>query len=274
MTVYIDVLIILNLYINFILVRTAAMFLRRKINRRKCVFAALLGAFSSLIILAPTLPFYINIPYKILLCAGMVLIAFGKQKVKDFLICALFFLLVGFLFGGLLTGIEAIFAPNGMILNNGACFFNIPIAALASFTTAAYFLMKLVKRLSDGKTKRFCTIRITQNGASVTLRGLCDTGCEVRDIFLGKPVIVCDYEKTAAVIPAEIVDYLAGKVEALEKIRLIPCQTVSGSAAIPVFKAQGVLIDGKQADVLVGVSKNKLNEEVDCVFNPNIIPAA
>lgn len=274
MTVYIDVLIILNLYINFILVRTAAMFLRREINRRKCVLAALLGAFGSLIILAPTLPFYVNIPYKILLCAGMVLIAFGRQKVKDFLICALFFLLVGFLFGGLLTGIEAIFAPNGMILNNGVCFFNIPIAALASFTAAAYFLMKLVKRLSDGKTKRFCTIRITQNGASVTLRGLCDTGCEVRDIFLGKPVIVCDYEKTAAVIPAEVVDFLAGKVEALEKIRLIPCQTVSGSAAIPVFKAQSVLIDGKQADVLVGISKNKLNGEVDCVFNPNIIPAA
>lgn len=274
MTVYIDVLIILNLYINFILVRTAALFLRKSVDRRKCVFAALLGALGSMIILAPTLPFYVNIPYKILLCAGMVLIAFGKQKFRDFLVSGLFFLLVGFLFGGILTGIETVLAPNGMILNNGVCFFNIPIAALVSFTAAAFFLMKLVKRLTDSKTKRFCTIKITQNGASVTLRGLCDTGCEVRDIFLGKPVIVCDYEKAAAVVPAEIVDYLAGKVEALEKIRLIPCQTVSSSAAIPVFKAQSILIDGKQADALVGISKSKLGDEVDCVFNPRIIPAA
>ena len=149
LTVYIDVLILLNLYINYILVRAAALFLRRSANRRRCVFAALLGAFGSLIILAPTLPFYVNIPYKILLCAGMVLIAFGKQKLRDFLVCALFFMLVGLLFGGILSGIEALFTPNGMILNNGVCFFNIPIAALASFTAGAYFLMKLVRRLSD-----------------------------------------------------------------------------------------------------------------------------
>ena len=274
MTVYVDILIILNLYINYILVRTTALFLRRAADRRKCVFAAFLGAFGSLIILAPSLPFYVNIPFKILLGAGMVLIAFGKQKIRDYLICALFFVLVGFLFGGILSGIEVLFTPNGMILNNGVCFFNIPIAALASFTAGAYFLMKLVKRLSDNKKTRFCTVKITRNGSSVTLRGLCDTGCEVRDLFLGKPVIVCDYEKTTAVIPDEIVDFLAGKVEALEKIRLVPCQTVSSSAAIPVFKAQSVIIDGKQADVLVGVSKNKLGDEIECVFNPSIIPAA
>lgn len=274
LTVYIDVLILLNLYINYILVRAAALSLRRSANRRRCVFAALLGAFGSLIILAPTLPFYVNIPYKILLCAGMVLIAFGKQKFRDFLVCALFFMLVGLLFGGILSGIEALFTPNGMILNNGVCFFNIPIAALASFTAGAYFLMKLVKRLSDGKKARFCTVKITRNGASVTLHGLCDTGCEVRDVFLGMPVIVCDYEKTAAIIPDEIVDYLAGKLDALEKIRLIPCQTVSSSAAIPVFKAQSVLIDGKKADVLVGISKSNLGDDIECIFNPGIIPAA
>lgn len=272
MTVYIDVLIILNLYINFLLLRTTALFLRRGIPQAKAIWAAILGALGSLIILAPTLPFYITVPYKILLGAAIVLIAFGKQKLKDFLICELFFLLAGFLFGGILTAIRTFFSPAGMLLNNGVCFFNIPIAALVSFTAGAYFLMKLVKRLSEKRSRRICTVKITQNSAEISLRGLCDTGCEVRDFFSGKAVIVCDFDKAAAVLPDEILEYLSGNPQKLEKIRLVPCRTVSSSALIPVFKAQKIFVDGKQADALVGVSKERLGDDVDCILNPNIIP--
>ena len=272
LVVYIDVLIILNLYINYFLLRTSALFLRRNVSPKKIVWAALLGALGSLIILAPTLPFYITCPYKILLGAAMVLIAFGRQKFKDFLICELFFLLVGFLFGGILTAIWTFFSPSGMLLNNGVCFFNIPIAALVSLTMGAYFLMKLVKLLSDKCKRRICTVRITQYNAEISLRGLCDTGCEVRDVFTGKPVIICDFEKATAILPDEIIEYLSGNSQNLEKIRLIPCRTVSSSTVIPVFKAQNVIIDGKQADALVGVSKERIGDDVDCIFNPKIIP--
>lgn len=272
MTVYIDVLIILNLYINFLLLRTTALFLRRGFPQTKALWAAILGALGSLIILAPALPFYITVPYKILLGAAMVLIAFGKQKFKDFLICELFFLLAGFLFGGILTAIRTFFSPSGMLLNNGVCFFNIPIAALVSFTAGAYFLMKLVKRLSEKRSRRICTVKITQNSSEISLRGLCDTGCEVRDIFSGKAVIVCDFEKASTVLPDEILEYLSGNSQKLEKIRLVPCRTVSSNTLIPVFKAQEIVVDGKPADVLVGVSKERLGDDVDCILNPNIIP--
>ncbi len=271
LVVYLDVLIILNLYINFFLIKTAALFLKRKISRKRSFFAALLGAFGSIIILAPALPFFVTITYKILLGGGIVLIAFGKQKFRDFLVCVLFFLLTGFLFGGILSAVWTIFSPSGMLLNNGICFFNIPIGALVAFTAGAYFLMKLVKMLSDKRKRRICTVKVARNGKEILLRGLCDTGCEVRDVFSGKPVVICDLEKTADVIPDEVSDFLAGKLEALVKIRLIPCSTVSGSAAIPVFKAD-VLVDGKYADALVGVSKTRLGDDVDCIFNPNIIP--
>lgn len=272
LVVYIDVLIILNLYINYFLLRSSALFLRRGVDRKKLVWASLLGALGSLIILAPALPFYITYPYKILLGAAMVLIVYGRQKIKDFLICELFFLLAGFLFGGILTAIWTFFSPAGMLLNNGVCFFNIPMAALVSFTVGAYFLMKLLKFLADKHKRRICTVKITQNNTEISLRGLCDTGCEVRDVFTGKPVIICDFEKAAAVLPDEIIEYLSGQPQNIEKIRLIPCRTVSNSSVIPVFKAQNVVVDGKQADALVGVSKERLGDGVDCIFNPKIIP--
>lgn len=272
MVVYIDILIILNLYINYFLLRSSALFLRREVSRKKLVLAALLGSLGSLIILAPALPFYITYPYKILLGAAMVLVVYGKQKLKDFLVCELFFLLAGFMFGGILTAIWTFFSPAGMFLNNGVCFFNIPLAALVSFTAGAYLLMKLIKSLSDKRKRRICNVKITRNNIEISLRGLCDTGCEVRDIFTGKPVIICDFEKAAAVLPDEIIEYLSGQPRNIEKIRLIPCRTVSSTAVIPVFKAQAVFVDGKQADALVGVSKEHLGDDVDCIFNPKIIP--
>lgn len=272
LVVYIDVLIILNLYTNYFLLRSSALFLRRGVSRIKLVWASLLGALGSLIILAPTLPFYFTYPFKILLGAVMVLIVYGRQKFKDFLVCELFFLLAGFLFGGILTAIWTFFSPEGMLLNNGVCFFNIPIAALVSFTAGAYFLMKLVKLLSEKHKRRICTVKITQNNTEISLRGLCDTGCELRDVFTGKSVIICDFEKTAAILPEEILEYISGNSQNLEKIRLIPCRTVSSSTVIPVFKAQNVFVDGKKADALVGVSKARLGDDVDCIFNPKIIP--
>lgn len=272
LTVYIDILIILNLYINYFLLRCSALFLRRAVSNRRLFAAALLGSLGSMIILAPALPFYITIPYKILLGAAIVLVAFGKQKIKDFLICELFFLLVGFLFGGILTAVWTLFSPAGMLLNNGVCFFNIPIAALVSFTAGAYFLMKLVKLLSDKHKQRFCTVKIMQNHTEITLRGLCDTGCEIRDVFSGKPVIICDFVKAAEILPDEILEYLSGNTSNIEKIRLIPCRTVSSSAAIPVFKAQSVIVDGKQTEAMIGVSKERLGDNIDCIFNPKIIP--
>ena len=90
-------------------------------------------------------------------------------------------------------------------------------------------------------------------------------------MFTGKPVIICDFERAAAVLPDEIIEYLSGH-QNIEKIRLIPCRTVSSSSVIPVFKAQNVFVDGKQADALVGVSKEHLGDDVDCIFNPKIIP--
>ncbi len=272
MVIYVDVLIILNLYINFFLIRSSAVLLRRNISRKRTVLAALIGAFGSLIILAPPLAFYITIPYKIILGASIVFAAYGRQKLKDFGICALFFLLISFLFGGIITALWNFFAPVGMVLNNGVCFFNIPIAALVAFTAGIYFLLKFVKTLTDKKKRKLCEVSIVINDKTVSLQGLCDTGCEIRDIFSGKPVIICCYEKISGFLPEDITEYLAGNLDVVEKIRLIPCRTVGSRTVIPVFKAKSITVDGKSADALVGVSKTRLGEDFDCIFNPKIIP--
>ena len=270
MVVYIDVLIVLNLYVNYFLIRAAAMVMRRVCSRKRCVSAAFAGALGALVILLPELPFWAVALFKIALGALVVFITFGRQKPADFAICVLFFLLVSFTFAGVMVALWTFAAPLGMVWSNGTAYFNIPLSAIAAFTAAAYCAVRLVRFFADKRLhcNRVCAVKISSGECEITLRGLCDTGNELCDLFSGKPVVVCCFDKIAPLAPNEVLDYFNGKLA--ESLRVIPCRTVSSEALVPIFKAD-ITIDGKAADGLVGVTKRTLGSDIDCVFNPKII---
>ena len=199
--------------------------------------------------------------------------AFGRQKPVDFAVCALFFLLVSFVYAGLMTALWTFCAPYGMVFGNGVAYFNIPIAAIIAFTAAAYFAVRLVRYFADRRLRcgKICNVRISANGTEIQLRGLCDTGNGLCDIFSGKPVIVCRYEKIAEITPKNARDFLDGSLDESGGLRLIPCRTVASETLLPFFRADGVTFDGKSADALVGVTKNPLGSDIDCIFDPKII---
>lgn len=270
MVVYVDVLVALNLYINYFLIRATAVIMNRAVSRKSCVLSALAGALGSLVILLPELPFFAVVLYKITLGLGIVLIAFGIQKKADLAISLLFFLVVSFTFGGVMLALWTFAAPLGMVWSNGSVYFNIPLAAIAAFTAAAYCAVRLVRFIVDRRLhcNRISSVKIASSGCEVELRGLCDTGNELCDLFSGKPVVVCRFERIAPIIPKNVVDYFDGGIP--ENLRVIPCRTLAAEALVPIFKAE-ISIDGRAADGFVGVTKNPLGDGVDCIFNPKII---
>ena len=270
MVVYVDVLIVLNLYVNYFLIRATAMLMRRVCSRKRCVLSAFVGALGALVILLPELPFWGVVIFKIALGALVVFITFGKQKPADFAICALFFLVVSFAFAGVMMALWLFAAPLGMVWSNGIAYFNIPISAIAAFTAAAYCAIRLVRYFADKRLhcNRICAVKIASGGCEITLRGLCDTGNELCDLFSGKPVVMCCFDRIAPLAPDEILDYFDGKLA--ETLRVIPCRTVSSESLVPIFKAD-ITIDGKAADGFVGVTRQELGRDIDCIFNPKII---
>ncbi|MBD5130698.1 MAG: sigma-E processing peptidase SpoIIGA, partial [Ruminococcaceae bacterium] len=256
---------------NFLLIRSSALVMRKSVSAKRCLLAAAVGAAGSLVILLPELPFIVIALEKIIIGALITFAAFGKQRTVDFAVCALFFLLVSFVYAGLMTALWTFFAPYGMVFGNGVAYFNIPLAAIIAFTAAAYFAVRLVRYFADKRLRcgRICSVKISSNGTEILLRGLCDTGNGLCDIFSGKPVIVCRYEKIAEITPKNARDYLDGILD--ESVRLIPCRTVTSETLLPIFKTDGITVDGKSADALVGVTKNPLGSDIDCIFDPKII---
>lgn len=273
MVIYADVLVILNLYINYFLIRASALLMRRHITRKRCILAALAGAVGALVILLPPLPFFVIFLEKAALCSLITFISFGKQKLSDFVVSALFFLTVNFIFAGLMLALESILTPYSMFCKNGVCTFNLSLGAVVAFTVAAYCVIRLVRLFSDKRirTSQVCRVRIQLGENSLTLRGLCDTGCELIDVFTGKPIIVCEAEKVKTITPKEICTYLGGQIPDNIGLRLVPYKTVSSESLLPIFKADKVFINDKPIDALIGVSSASLGSDIDCVFNPKII---
>ena len=84
-SVYIDVLITVNVFIDFILILCTKKALCINTSFKKMLLASLLGGVQSLIALFTPLPFFLNIPIDVLCAAGIVLCAFGRCPFKCFI---------------------------------------------------------------------------------------------------------------------------------------------------------------------------------------------
>lgn len=271
MVVYIDVLLAVNLYINYFLIRGAALLLRCSISARRCLLAAAVGAVCSLVILLPALPFWANALIK---AGGSLLLtvsAFGRAKPPDMLIRTLCLMVISFVYAGLMLTLWQFCAPLGMYYKNGTAYFDIPIIAIAAFTAAAYGAVKLLRYISDRRSlsAQARGIKIISGGCTIELYGIADTGNSLCDPFSGKPAVICAAAAIEPIIPQNITAYLGGDISDIDGIRLAPCLTVSGETLIPVFFADKVIIDDKSVDAVIGVCAKPMGAQ--CIFNPKLI---
>jgi stage II sporulation protein GA (sporulation sigma-E factor processing peptidase) len=265
--IYIDTLVIINLYVNFFLVKACGAFLHRKISTARCVLSAAAGGLSSLVILLPELPVLFNAAIKLLIGAALVLIAFGGHK---FLKNALVFFVINVLFAGVMLALSLFVSPLGMVYSNGVVYFDISFLAMLFFTAAAYFLIRFLRYFLDVKfnADRIYAVDFKYKGESRNLSAFADSGNTLTDFFTGCPVIICDKNACADLFPA--LD-MSGH-ELVKGLRLLPYSTINGGGLLPVFKPDSVTIDRKQVDAMIGISKDGINKNgVNAIFNPKLL---
>lgn len=79
MTVYADILILINLYINYLLLQLTQKVLRRRFSKGRVLAASVVGALCSLIMLLPPLPGLLLFFFRLLLATGIVYLAGGEN---------------------------------------------------------------------------------------------------------------------------------------------------------------------------------------------------
>ena len=280
MTVYADVLIIINLFVNYMLLLCTSRILSFRAPRPRMFLGSAIGSVYGLIIFLPEVPVPAELIMRIGITVLIVFSVFGFTNRAKFLRCffALFAVSIGF--GGVMFLIWLIAAPHGMIYRGGAVYFDINIVTLAVLTVCCFAVISAVSFFIERRAPResVAEVRITCDGKSAELKAIIDTGNSLRESFSGLPVAVAEKNELSGILPQIVSDYFDGKYsEENTGIRLIIHKTVSGTGVMPAFRPDSAeirTVKGRTVTdrLYIAVTDNNLaGGEYSMLLNPEIL---
>lgn len=284
MVIYLDVLILINLYVTYFQILAVSVFTHRKTAWYRKLSAAGIGAVASLSIFIPQEMVLTLTLLKIFLCALIAFVAFGYTGFRAYAVSVLFLMLVSFVFSGLMLCVWLFAAPMKMLFINGTVYFGVDTMTIILSTCAAYGVVRIIRYILDknGKTDGKYTVIIKNNGRECRLSALADSGNGMVDCFSGLPVIVCRRDMCADVSPPAIEmiennsDISDIGTQMIKGVRIMPFSTVGKGGLICMFKAESVVIDDETneekypVNALIGIVIGG-RQEYEAIFNPKIL---
>ena len=275
-TIYVDVLIVLNIYVNFFLIRATARLTHTPVKTSRCIAASVIGSTFSLTIFLPRMNFLIPLAIKLAAAAVITAAAFGIKDKSRTLRLVFYFYLVNFLFGGVIMLFYLTFRPGFMALGNTYFYIDFSLLSLIVFTAIAYFAVTLFRRFLDrgcSAGKKYSVV-IRHGKKTVSIEALADTGNSLVDMFSGKPVIICRREDLCGIADFPS-DFTAENAEFYRKnsVRLIPYSTIGNTGMIAVFSPDEVVIcdretgKSRRVDAMIGINP----KDVPAIFNPKLL---
>ncbi|MDR2074172.1 MAG: sigma-E processing peptidase SpoIIGA [Oscillospiraceae bacterium] len=251
-SVYADILIVINLFVNYFLLLATAKILYIKASRKKIILGSAVGAIYSLYIFLPESNFIISFLIKILMALTIVITVFGLKNKKILIKSFVCFLLVSFAFSGINFAMWLIFKPRGMLVRNGVVYFGISPVVLIISTVVSYIILKVMNRIigKNSQKQDFCRIFVGIAEKVVSFDARIDTGNNLKEPFSNLPVIVARQSILEKILPINVgIVYDSEKkfdsvCKALGRnIRLIPFNTVSGCGVLCAFKPDLLIVE-------------------------------
>lgn len=273
MVVYVDIILLENLCMNFIILFATSYIMKLQAKIIKMFFASLLGSVYAIAVYLDALPIYSNILMKILLSICMVYIAYMPKRIKGLLKELIVFYLVSFALGGCAFALLYIIKPQEIFIKNGVYIGTYPlkIALLGGIVgfVITYVSFKIVKsKIRKDEIIYSATIKIGEKIEETKI--LLDTGNMLKDPITNAPVILIEKEILKKLLPDELVRILeqanGGDIENIDekykkRIRIIPFSSVG--------KQNGMMWGIKADEVAVITDVNEVinNDAIVCIYN-------
>lgn len=281
MTVYADVLIFVNTFVNFFLLCCVDLFGRVQPKWYRSVLAALFGGGCSLYIFLPNVGWGAELLLRLACAAGMVCIAYGVQNLRRFLRLLAVLYGVSFLFCGVMLGLWFALRPPNLLIRNGVVYYQISPGLLLVATLLCYGVVRLLRRLGHRQANGGVRVplQVLYNGQSARFTALADTGHALKDVLTGAPVIVAEAKAAQDLLGAWRVAQMltfAGGGAAIPGIRVVPYRAVGGRGLLPAVRCEQavfLLPDGPRQieHPLLAVSPTPLGEDYNALFDPDIL---
>lgn len=272
MTVYLDVVFIENIIMNYIILYGTAVIAKVIPKHVRLILASGVGALYAIVAYLSILKIYSCIVLKVFLSVIIVYIAFNSQNIKIMFKQLLLFYLTSFVFGGAAFFLIYIVKPQDIIMRNGVYVGTYPlkIAFLGAFLGFIVIILsfKIIKtKLS--KKSLLCNAKISINKKQIETVAMIDTGNLLKDPISNTPVIVVEHTLLYNILPKQILNNLESILGGeLEKIpEDVKEKYISKLKVIPFSSL------GKQNGLLLGIKADEIKIEIEdeTIIKDNII---
>ena len=256
MKIYLDLVMILNFAIDFILLITVSIILKRNIKITRIMLGAFIGGIS-IIFLFFNLNSILLFIFKFIISVLMILTTFGYKTLKYTLVNLLYLYMSSIILGGFLylLNLEFSYKHIGIIFfNNGLSINFIFLIIFSPFIL--YIYIKQTKNLRYNYSNYY-NIEIINKNKKYKYTAYMDSGNVLVDSLTKKIVILIDKRKLLFNI---------------KEFRLIPYMGVNGSNMIKVVKIDKLIFNNKEySNILLGIMDKISLDGVDVILNRKLL---
>lgn len=238
MKVYIDLIIIINFFYDFLIISATSTLLKRNVPILRIIISSILGEIS-IVTLFISFDKLILILFKILLSILMVYISFGRHK---FLESIFYFYVITIILGG-----------SSYLFGGDTYITNVILLMLISPVIITLY----IKSIREHKSKLNCLydVILIEGSESYKFNGYLDTGNKLIDPITKLPVIMINKELN---------------IDAKKKF-LVPYKVINNESILECIKVDKVLVDGKCINVLLGLcEKSIFKDNIDVILNDSL----
>lgn len=259
MKVYIELVFIINFIIDFILLFSVCLILRRQTNLKRLLLSSLIGSITilSMFYNLPSLTLFI---IKFLTSLIMVIICCKFINIKYTLTNIFYLYTLSIILGGsiYLISIEVIsnykelkFLSNGIYLNF--------VILLISSPLIITIYTKQIKKIKNVYNNYYNIDIYFKDKSKTSLTGYLDTGNHLVDPYKNRPIILVNKNKINF-------NY--------DNILLVPYDTLNNHGLLKCIIPEKIYIDkiGIKTNFLIGISEDDINiEGVDCILHSDLM---
>jgi len=268
MRVYLDIVLLENFIMNYIIIFSTAIISKSNIKHLKIILASILAGIYSIFNYIFNIG-NIEIIIKFLISILIILIAFDSRKIKIIIKQLILFYLVSFTFGGVSFMLLFLIDSKNIVFENGILVGTYPIKVSIIAGIIGFIIIACVSYIIKDRLKTksmLCDLEIFYKGKYKKLKTMIDTGNLLKDPISQTDVIIVEKNSLRGIIDDDILDNLnniiGGKwLDTSEKIyqyrfKVIPFSSLGNS--------NGLLI-GFKPDYI------KIYDEDECVYDNVII---
>ena len=281
MTIYLDVIFLENLILNFLILYAVGIETKSKVKFVRIVVSSVVGSAYTVLLYMINNDFFHSIIMKILLSLVMNYIAYKTNKIKEILKKIVYFYLTSFVFGGGALALIYVVNTGKISIHNGVISGKYTLLTIMMGVIVSFIVIIISFKLIKNKiTKKdlVCNIKIIVNDKQIQTKALIDTGNFLKEPITNIPVIVAEHLLLKNIIPDEILESIENilggdlknisettKNEYLSKMKIIPFSSLGKQNGILLgIKAQEAIIEQNEETkkikkVIIGLYNKKIS---------------